>query len=78
LPIFPETNHKACRRFLQYWQQNGGLGQQGFPVSDTFNEQNAPPPDGDSKVHLVQYFQRARFEQHNVKQREIMAHAHSM
>jgi len=63
--FFSETNHKVCGRFLQYWQQNGSLTQQGFPTSDIFNEQNAPPPAGDGKIHLVQYFQRARFEQHS-------------
>lgn len=61
---FAETNFRACGPFLAYWQQHGGLAQQGFPISDEFEEQNAPPPAGDGKTHKVQYFQRARFEAH--------------
>jgi hypothetical protein len=40
------------------------LAQQGYPISEIFDEQNAPPPAGDGQVHKVQYFQRARFEEH--------------
>ena len=61
---FAETGFKVCGRFLDYWKNNGGLTQQGLPISDVFDEQNAPPPAGDGKLHRVQYFQRARFEQH--------------
>src|SRR6476661_2188110 len=61
---FPETGFKACGRFLDYWRKNGALTQQGFPISDVFEEMNQPPPAGDGKVHRVQYFQRARFEEH--------------
>lgn len=62
---FAETGFSVCGRFLEYWLANGGLTQQGFPISSVFDEQNAPPPAGDSKIHRVQYFQRARFEEHN-------------
>ncbi len=62
--LFAETGFKACGRFLEYWRGNGGLTQQGFPISGEFEEINAPPPAGDGKLHRVQYFQRARFEQH--------------
>ena len=65
---FPETNLKACGRFLQYWRANGGLAQQGFPITDVFEEQSPPPPTGDDKIHRVQYFQRARFEEHTENQ----------
>ena len=61
---FPETGFQVCGRFLDYWNSNGGLTQQGLPISNVFDEQNAPPPSGDGKIHKVQYFQRARFEQH--------------
>ncbi len=61
---FQETGFTVCDRFLQYWNENGGLAQQGYPITDTFVEQNAPPPAGDGKTHTVQYFQRARFELH--------------
>src|SRR2546423_1173068 len=61
---FPETGFTVCGRFLEYWKLNGGVTQQGFPISGAFEEQNQPPPAGDGKVHKVQYFQRARFEEH--------------
>lgn len=61
---FPETGYSACGLFLAYWNANGGLAQQGYPISNVILEQNAPPPAGDGKVHRVQYFQRARFEEH--------------
>ncbi len=66
---FPQTGFKICGRFLEYWRSNGGLAQQGYPISAVFMEQNAPAPAGDGKVHRVQYFQRARFEQHAENQR---------
>ena len=65
---FKETDLNVCGRFLEYWNSNGGLTQQGLPVSGVMNEQNAPPPAGDGKTHRVQYFQRARFEEHTENQ----------
>lgn len=61
---FSETGFKVCGRFLEYWKANGGLAQQGFPISGEFKERQAPPPAGDGKEYTVQYFQRARFELH--------------
>jgi Domain of unknown function (DUF4352) len=57
---FPETGKQVCDRFLQYWQANGGLAQQGLPLSDEFQE--VSPVDG--KTYTVQYFERAVFEKH--------------
>ena len=57
---FKETGKTACGRFLQYWQQNGGLSQQGFPISNEFKEIS----DLDGKTYTVQYFERAVFELH--------------
>jgi hypothetical protein len=57
---FPQTGHKVCGRFLQYWQQNGGLAQQGYPISETFTETS----DLNGRPYLVQYFERAVFEAH--------------
>lgn len=57
---FPETGRQVCDRFLQYWQQNGGLAQQGLPLSDEFQEVSAV----DGKTYTVQYFERAVFEKH--------------
>jgi hypothetical protein len=62
--FFPETSFNVCGRFLTYWKNNGALAQQGYPISNVFEEKNADPPAGDGKVHRVQYFQRARFEEH--------------
>jgi hypothetical protein len=57
---FPETGKSVGGRFLEYWDQNGGLAQQGYPISDEFQETS----DTDGKVYTVQYFQRAVFEKH--------------
>jgi hypothetical protein len=59
-----QTGYQVCGRFLTYWRTNGGLSQQGNPISAVFEEKNADPPAGDGKVHRVQYFERARFEEH--------------
>ncbi len=61
---FNETGFQVCGKFLAYWQSHGGLAQQGLPISAVFEEKNAPPPAGDGKIHQVQYFERARFEDH--------------
>jgi outer membrane protein assembly factor BamB len=58
--FFPETGHRLGGRFLQHWQQHGGLAQQGFPISDEFQE--ISPVDG--KQYTVQYFGRSVFELH--------------
>jgi len=57
---FAETGHDLCGRFLTYWQDHGGLVQQGFPVSDLFSEQSST----DGRTYQVQYFERAVFEYH--------------
>ena len=58
--IFPETGKTVKGRFLQYWEQNGGLAQQGFPISDEMQEKS----DTDGKTYTTQYFERAVFEMH--------------
>jgi erythromycin esterase len=57
---FPETGKTLGGKFLDYWGTHGGLAQQGFPISDEFQERS--PLDG--KTYLVQYFERAVFELH--------------
>jgi hypothetical protein len=47
-------------QFRTYWEQHGGLAQQGFPISDEFTEVSAL----DGKPYRVQYFERAVFEYH--------------
>jgi hypothetical protein len=57
---FPQTGKTVCGTFLIYWQQHGGLAQQGYPVSGEFSEKS----DTDGKTYTVQYFERAVFERH--------------
>jgi hypothetical protein len=58
--LFPETGKTVSGRFLEYWNANGGLPQQGFPISDEIQEKS----DLDGKTYRVQYFERAVFEYH--------------
>jgi hypothetical protein len=57
---FPETGHKVSGVFWTYWQGHGGLGQQGYPISDELQELSHV----DGKTYSVQYFERAVFELH--------------
>ncbi|MGA7733647.1 MAG: hypothetical protein WCD37_20485, partial [Chloroflexia bacterium] len=58
--LFTETGKRVGGRFLEYWRQNGGLAQQGLPISDEFTEKS----DLNGKEYRVQYFERAVFELH--------------
>ncbi len=58
--LFAETGKQIGGRFRSYWEQHGGLAQQGFPISNEFEE--VSPLDG--KTYSVQYFERATFELH--------------
>jgi acetyl esterase/lipase len=57
---FPETGKSVSGRFLEYWQQHGGLAQQGYPISDILQEKS----ETDGKTYFMQYFERAVFEYH--------------
>jgi hypothetical protein len=57
---FPETGWQVCGAFLTYWKTHGGLAQQGYPISSTFQEKS----ETDGKTYTVQYFERAVFEAH--------------
>src|SRR4051812_42452323 len=57
---FPATGKSVQGKFLQYWNEHGGLAQQGYPISDEMQEKN----DTDGKTYTVQYFERAVFEMH--------------
>lgn len=57
---FPETGKTVNGRFLQYWNDHGGLAQQGYPISEPMSEKSQT----DGKVYTVQYFERAVFEMH--------------
>lgn len=54
----PEIDNCIDGRFLEYWQQHGGLAVFGYPTSAAGTEQTA---DGS---FLTQYFERNRFELH--------------
>jgi peptide/nickel transport system substrate-binding protein len=47
-------------KFREYWEKNGGLAQQGYPLTDEFQERSLV----DGKVYTVQIFERAVFELH--------------
>jgi hypothetical protein len=57
---FPETQHYVKGLFLKYWTEHGGLAQQGYPLTEEFQEQSTL----DGKTYTVQYFERAVFENH--------------
>jgi hypothetical protein len=61
---FAETGHTLGGEFRAYWEQHGGLIQQGYPVSDEFTEVSSL----DAKSYTVQYFERAVFEYHHENQ----------
>lgn len=56
---FAETGKTIGGAFRQYWEAHGGLAQQGYPISEEFQE-----VDKDGVTRIVQYFQRAVFEFH--------------
>jgi hypothetical protein len=56
---FPETGKSVCGIFLSYWRANGGLAQQGYPISDVFKEISS-----NGREYDTQYFERAVFEHH--------------
>lgn len=58
--LFPETGHRVGGKFLEYWRKNGGLAQQGYPISEEFIETS----DLNGKEYRVQYFERSVFEEH--------------
>ena len=58
--LFKETGHWIGGGFYQYWQSHGGLAQQGYPISDEFQEKS----DVDGKTYIVQYFERSVIEWH--------------
>lgn len=57
--FFPETSHNLFARFLEYWQENGGLARFGYPISEEYSQRLE-----DGQFYTVQYFERARFEYH--------------
>src|SRR5688500_17198124 len=58
--LFRETGKTLGGKFRAYWETHGGLPQQGFAISDEFQERS----ELDGKTYTVQYFERAVFELH--------------
>jgi hypothetical protein len=58
--LFSETGKHLGGLFLDYWNTHGGLAQQGYPISEEFNEVSPL----DHKTYRVQYYERAVFELH--------------
>src|SRR5690349_24443905 len=58
---FPETQHYVKGLFLKYWNEHGGLAQQGYPLTEEFTEPSKLDP---GKSYTVQYFERAVFKRH--------------
>jgi hypothetical protein len=52
---FGQTDHWLSHGFLRYWEQNGGLANFGYPITEEFSNANGV---------VTQYFERARFEWH--------------
>ncbi len=57
---FPQTKQQVCGKLLTYWQDHGGLAQQGYPISPEFQSYS----ELDSKLYTMQYFERSVFELH--------------
>lgn len=56
--FFPETSHVMMWGFKTIWESKGGLTIFGLPISEEMME----ILPADNKWHIVQYFERARFE----------------
>ncbi len=56
---FTATNQCIRGRFLDYWETNGGLARNGFPLSE---ERREVLEDG--REYTVQFFERVRLEYH--------------
>jgi hypothetical protein len=56
--MFPATGHSLRGSFQAFWEANGGLPRFGYPLTEEIIE----PEPGSGRPHVVQYFERARFE----------------
>jgi len=62
---FTETKQQVCGRFLEYWDTNGGLAQQGLPLSPEMDVVSSV----NGKTYKTQWFERAVFELHSENQK---------
>ncbi len=58
--FFPQTNHTVSGKFLDYWNNNGGLAVFGYPISEAANETDSET----GKIYLTQWFERNNFQLH--------------
>jgi hypothetical protein len=58
--FFGETGHSLSGTFKRVWEERGGLPIFGYPISEEFEELSKT----DGRWHVVQYFERNRFELH--------------
>lgn len=58
--VFPQTGKGVRGIFLDYWLNNGGTLQYGYPISEAFIERSQI----DGVERIVQYFERSVFEYH--------------
>jgi hypothetical protein len=58
--FFEQTGYNLCGRFLQYWEQNGGLERFGYPITEA-KPDSLNPTMGELEL---QYFERRRMELH--------------
>ncbi len=58
--FFPETGHTVSGKFLDYWNNNGGLTAFGYPITEAGNEVDSET----GKVYLTQWFERNNFQLH--------------
>lgn len=65
---FPETGHWLAHGFKAFWEAHGGLPIFGYPISEEYRDERVtcelPNCRDRGKPHVVQYFERARFEWH--------------
>ncbi len=57
---FSETGMTVCGTFLHYWQEHGGLAQQGLPITSEMTTSGID----DTQMRTRQFFERAIFEYH--------------
>ncbi|MDQ5826035.1 MAG: hypothetical protein M3441_17710, partial [Chloroflexota bacterium] len=57
---FPQTDKWLGGEFLRYWRENGGLAQQGYPISEELTERS----ELNGELYKVQYFERSVIEIH--------------
>jgi hypothetical protein len=60
---FEETGHNVGPPFSTFWLRNGGLATFGYPLSEPFTQTLE-----DGSTLTVQYFERARFEEHTAQE----------